>query len=1132
MAMFRKPWFWAVFTLVSAICTFWAARHFSEAFPIVTLNVTMDRQTALETADGLAGERGWGPEGASQAVQFSLDGEVQSFVELEAGGKPAYTEMLAGDLYSPYTWVVRRFAEGETNETIVRFRPDGSPYGFFEKMPEDEPGASLEPDAARLLAEEAVATGWDVNLGDYDLVEESHEVRPGGRTDHSLVYERPDQRIGEGRYRLRLTVAGDRFTGLTHFIKIPEAFSRRYAEMRSINDGIAGGAGFAVVIIYLAGGCVFGLFYLMRKRWVIWKPAVKWAVFIAGLQALTFLNQWPLLWMGYDTAISRTTFAFQQIAIAVGQMIAMGAVLALSFMAAESLGRRAFPQHIQLWRTWSGKVASTKSLLGQTIAGYLLIGIFFAYEVWLYFFASNTLGWWTPSSALTDPDVLANFFPWLTSIAISLQAGFWEECLFRAVPIAGAALLGRKFGKTWLWITAAMILQAVIFGGGHANYPAQPAYARLVELIIPALGFGGIYLLFGLVPAIVFHFAFDVVWFAMPLFAADTPGIWIDRGMVIVLTLVPLWVVLRARWKVGSFGEVPEEDFNRAWEAPPAPEVVEAEPVAAAAGLAPRMRTGLATVGVVGLVAWVLMAHFKTDAPVLGHTDREARSAAQSMLSESGVELEPEWRELSRVDAPLGLQDRFVWQEGGREAYEELLGQYLPIPRRIIRYARFEGDVAERAEEYRVYIRPDGTAQRLTHRLPEDTPGVELSEEEGRTIALNTVMDRYGLTADEIEEVSADSAQLPQRRDWTFVFKDPENYPMEEGEARIAVDISGDEVVSSGRFVHIPEEWERDYRSRRGITQVVQIASVVLLVLIYLAGGVAAVVRWSRHKFATATFAIFFGVLAAAGAIQLFNSFRTATAQFQTAQPFKLQAGILVIGGFIVLTAIAAVSALLIGLAHRMLPEQPRDGVGASVAAGFGLGALLAAVGAIGLRLAPSTMPSWPNMSSAGDLLPTIGAAIGPFSSWATGTALFLLAVAVLNASTAGWSRRQPMAIAFLILLGLIVTGSEGVESIPMWLVEGGLTGVVLLAVWVLVLRHHPALVPLVTATGATLGALREAIIGAYPGVLTGSVIGAAAIVAASLWWFKRLTADSLSTARTDTPAQPVGEAQEAEAVS
>ncbi len=1117
--MFRKAWFWVVFTLVSALCTVWAARHFGEAFPIVTLNVTMSRSAALESAEGLAKDRAWGPDGARQAVQFTLDSEVQSFVELEAGGKSAYTEMLGGDLYSPYRWLVRRFAEGETNETTIRFRPDGSPYGFREKMPEDEPGASLEPDAARQLAEAAVASGWDVDLGEYELVEESHEVRPGGRTDHTLVYERPDERIGEGRYRLRLTVSGDRFTELTHFIKIPEAFSRRYEEMRSFNDGIAGGAGFAVVILYLAGGCVFGLFYLMRKRWVIWKPAVKWAVFIAALQALTFLNQWPLLWMGYDTAVSGTTFAFQQIAIAIGQLVGMGAILALSFMAAESLTRRAFPNHIQLWRCWSERVASTGSMLGQTIGGYLLIGIFFAYEVWLYFFASNTLGWWTPSSALTDPNVLANYFPWLTSIAISLQAGFWEECLFRAVPIAGAALLGRKFGKTWLWIVAAMVLQAVIFGAGHANYPAQPAYARLVELIIPALGFGGIYLVFGLVPAIIFHFAFDVVWFAMPLFAAETPGIWIDRGMVILLTLVPLWIVFRARWRAGSFGEVPEDDFNRAWEAPPAPEVAEAEPVAAAAGLAPRMRTVLAALGIVGSVAWGLTTEFRTDAPVLDHTDRDARSAARAMLAENGVELEPDWRELSMADAPVGLQDRFVWTEGGPEAYRDLLGRYLPVPRRVVRYARFEGDVAERAEEYRVYVGPDGQAQRLTHRLAEDAPGAVLEEAEGRAVALATVEERYDLSADDLEEVSADSSQLPERRDWTFVFKEPAGFPMETGEARIVVNIAGDEVVSSGRFVHTPEEWERAYRSKRGVTQVIQIASVVLLILLYLAGGVMAIVRWSRHRFATATFAVFFGVLAGLGAIQLLNSFRTATAQFQTAQPFKLQAGILVIGGLIVMTAIAAVSALLIGLAHRMLPEQPGTGTGPSIAAGFGLGAILAAIGAVGTQLVPSPMPSWPSLGSAGDLLPSLGAAIGPISSWITGTALFLLAVVAFDAFTNGWKRRQLVGWALSILFGLVVTGSDGVEGLPLWIVEGAVTGIVLLAVWVLVLRHHPALVPLVTATGAAFGAVREAVVGAYPGATFGSAIGALAVLAASWWWFKRLTSDAALQASTGPSA-------------
>ncbi len=735
---------------------------------------------------------------------------------MEAGGKQAYTEMLAGDLYSPYAWGVRRFREGETNETVVRFRPDGTAYGFRESVPEDEPGATLEPEAAQTLAEAAVDDGWDVDLGEFELVEASHEVRPGGRTDHTLVYERPDVTIGDGRYRLRLTVSGDRFTELTHFVKIPEAFSRRYAEMRSANDAIATGSVFAIAILYMAGGCVVGLFFLLKERWVVWKPALKWALFIAFLQALVVLNQWPLLWMGYDTAISSTTFALQQIAVALAQLVGMGSVLALSFIAAESLGRKAFPRHIQLWKTWSGEVAPTTSTLGQTVAGYLLIGIFFAYEVWLYLFTARHFDWWSPSSALTDPDVLANIFPWLTSVAISLQAGFWEECLFRAVPLAAAALLGKKFGKPWLWITGAMILQAAIFGAGHANYPAQPAYARLVELIIPALGFGGLYLLFGLVPAIVFHFAFDVVWFAMPLFAADTPGIWISRWLVIILTLIPLWVVLRARLRAGAWVAVPADAYNAAWVPPPAPERAAAVPQHAASGLSSRLRIVLPTLGIVGLIVWGLATNFQPDAPVLANTDGEARTAAREQLAATGVVLGDEWRELANAQAPLGLADRFIWTEGGAEAYDQLLGRYLPVPRRVVRYAKFEGNVAERAEEFLVFVGPDGEVQRMTHRLPEGRAGAQLEEDEARAIAVAALRTDLGLEPEGLEEVSADPSQLPERRDWSFVFKDPAGYPLDTGEARIIVRIAGDEVVETGRFVHIPEEWEREHRKEPG----------------------------------------------------------------------------------------------------------------------------------------------------------------------------------------------------------------------------------------------------------------------------------------------------------------------------
>ena len=603
------------------------------------------------------------------------------------------------------------------------FTPAGELHGFLEKIPEDEPGAALQPDAARLIAEEAAVGQWQIDLDAYELVEPSQELRPGGRIDHTLVYEHPRQDLGDGRYRLRLTVSGDKLTEVTRFIKIPEGFERRYEEMRSANNTIGVAGSLALLLVYLLGGCVVGLFVLLRKRWVLWRQALSWGIFVSLLQALVIVNQWPLAWMGYDTALSVQGHFLRQLVVILVQFVGLGILLTLSFMAAESLTRRAFPHHIQLWRSWSAGVANSPSILGRTVAGYLLVSVFFAYEVSLYFFTNRFLGWWSPSDALFQPDILANYFPWFSSIAISLQAGFWEECLFRAVPIACAALLGQRFGRRRLWIAAALVIQALIFGAGHAPYPTQPAYARVVELIIPSLFFGGIYICLGLLPAIVLHFAFDVVWFAIPLFVSKAPGVWVDQVLVILLALLPLVVVLARRWRAGSWRRVSHSDLNGAWMPDagkaPEPEKASQKPPPMEAGVSAVVKRFLPVVGLVGLVIWILATDFQDDAPPLDVSRSQAIRLARQHLSDRGFELPETWEPLASVQASSGLQHRFVWRTGKPGAYEQLMGDYLTPPHWRVRFARFEGDVEERAEEYRVFVGQGGEVLRFQHRLPE-----------------------------------------------------------------------------------------------------------------------------------------------------------------------------------------------------------------------------------------------------------------------------------------------------------------------------------------------------------------------------------------------------------------------------
>ena len=136
----KRPAFWICLGLLSLGAAVIGARYFPDAFSIVSLDITMDRERALADARAIAERHGLGPPGFQEAASFTLDSETQTFVELEAGGKDAFTQMMRDRLYSAYTWRVRHFKEGEANETLIRFTPDGTPYGFVERLKEDAPG--------------------------------------------------------------------------------------------------------------------------------------------------------------------------------------------------------------------------------------------------------------------------------------------------------------------------------------------------------------------------------------------------------------------------------------------------------------------------------------------------------------------------------------------------------------------------------------------------------------------------------------------------------------------------------------------------------------------------------------------------------------------------------------------------------------------------------------------------------------------------------------------------------------------------------------------------------------------------------------------------------------------------------
>ena len=669
-----------------------------------------------------------------------------------------------------------------------------------------------------------------------------------------------DETLEEGRYRLRLVVSGDRLTEVTHFIKIPEAFTRRYASMRSANELIGIGSTVGLAVLYVIGGIGVGMFFMMRRRYVLWRHAAvvghrRRRAAGAGVAQRVPADLDDLRHGAAALDVPRAADRRSSGAGFVGFSVFFG----LSFMAAETLSRRAFGHHPQLWRVVvEGARRVDPDPRDAPSAATCWSSVFFAYDVLLYLVMTKVFGWWSPAEALIHPDVLATYAPWLSAIANSFQAGFWEEALFRAVPIAGAALIGERFGQRKLFIVLGFVVQAIIFGAGHAPYPNQPAYARPVELIIPSIGFGLLYLYFGLLPGIILHFTFDVVWFALPIFLAKAPGIWFQQFMVVALTLVPLWIVLwRRRAGRPMDGAVAGRSATRRGRRRRRPSGSAERRVphwrgdarGAATGVAHRRRQPR---------SWRASRCWRSarrQSVRRRCRSRAAKRRARARAGTAAARRDAAGRNGASWPCPTtasGGPHQFVFETAGEARWRELLGVYLPKPRWRVRVATFKATWPTAPRNGRCSSIASGETRSLRHIVPEGRPGATLDESDRAAAARSrAVKERIGLDA------RADQGGLGQAGETA-------------GADRLDVHVRGynDRAAAAGRAAHRRRRWPatKSRRSRATSTSprtgnaqqraastrnfVVRVATSVVFGGLLLAAAIGGMMAWSRGQFA------------------------------------------------------------------------------------------------------------------------------------------------------------------------------------------------------------------------------------------------------------------------------------------
>ena len=813
--------------------------------------------------------------------------------------------------------------------------------------------------------------------------------------------------------------------------------------------------------------------------------------------------------MSYNTAHSPFGFLLQQGIMVLYTIIFLTISVALIFMVAESLSRRAFGHHMQFWRLFNPQFASTYTVLGSTLSGYILVPMMLCYTVLFYVFTMNWLGWWNPSQALFNPNILATYFPWLESISLSLQAGFLEECLFRAIPLASAALLGTYFGKRSWWIAGAFILQAFVFGAAHANYPAQPAYARLVELLADSALFGGIYLWLGLLPAIITHFIYDVFWFALPIFISTAPGALANKIIIVLLALIPLFIVLYARIKEGSWHYLQPSMLNESWR--PLEQKVEIkkefEPIQT---IHVKKTTiyGICVLGILGLAAWVLTERFTDDAPRFSISKVTAHQKSKELSQEKKIDLSA-WYPLVfpfvhyNSQADLQKQHRFIWQEGGKKIYNQLIGAYLTPPHWITRLVKFDGPIMERAEEHQIYLKPDGSFLRYTHTLPETRPGASLSKKDAQKLALATIADQFGSTPAQLHEVSAVSEKQPERLDWVLTYSSTTDYPLAKGEARIMVKLGGDQVIDAYRYIHVPEKWERNEENRLLFANIINQLCKLFIYLIAMIGAVIAFLSWRIGN--PLSFLGLFGIFTTIFLFELINSWPAVLANFNTSQPFYDQIFRSFTIAPIFLTLRAAALAVMFGFVTQTYTRYRVASLWASIPTGMALGALLAGMQSIIISVIPPLEPLWANFTPMRFLLPFTAGVNSMILNYFSLTILLLLCIICMNKITHYGQQRILLGAFISLLAGYIGAGLLFADNLSLFGASGFFFALLFYGSYYALLRFDRAIIPITTATYLILENVQEFFFNGYPAAALVTISSSIVLALIALIWAKKL---------------------------
>lgn len=291
-------------------------------------------------------------------------------------------------------------------------------------------------------------------------------------------------------------------------------------------------------------------------------------------------------------------------------------------------------------------------------------------------------------------------------------------------------------------------------------------------------------------------------------------------------------------------------------------------------------RLVLVAVLVTALALLYLRSHFWEAFPQasidLKYSKEEITARARAFLVSQGMDPGDRRNFTLFDDTPLARY--YLERELGTAEANRLMSGRVSVWRWRARWFR-----PPEEEEFVVWLSPDARLVGFDHVLPETAPGEKPAKEAAREIAQRFLTQVTGEPHRLLEEKQI---ERPNRLDYEFTWE-LEGFRAKDATYRRTVVVRGGKAAAYNEFLHVPEQWERDFQALRSKNSLFQIAAESLYVPLGIAAIASILVFLRRRELRWKPLAAIAGAVGILTVAQEYNSLPFFLDRMPTSSPLS-----------------------------------------------------------------------------------------------------------------------------------------------------------------------------------------------------------------------------------------------------